>query len=110
MANDKPEPGTPAPAGVRSETKGDTKAGAKASHEVADAVVAPGHTVVHGDPDGVATRYGPGETVTLYVDEIEHLTAAGFLVEETTDEEGGTQSRGVNIRGSGPAVKPKDAK
>jgi hypothetical protein len=104
MATDKPGTDTSGPAASAGRS-----ADTRITHEVADAVVAPGRTVTHGDPEGVQTNYGPGETVTLYVHEIEYLTAAGFLVEPDATAEGSSGAAGVNVKGSGPAVKPKDS-
>jgi hypothetical protein len=114
MATDKTGSGAAASASADPKASDAKSADAKTdSTATADAEVAQGRTLRHGEGDN-KKKYRAGETVTLPVDEIERLRALGFLkpAEEPAAAAGRTDA-GVSVTSKDPAntgsVKPKGA-
>ena len=131
MATDKPGSGTNTPADQKSESKSTAAARAAAASGIdddldadaraiaaraavqaradegptADAVVAAGRTVRHGEGQ-TKKKYVAGDTVTLPVDEIERLRALGYLkpAEEPEPKPGTRTDAGVSVTGTEPGT------
>lgn len=71
----------------------------------ADAVVAAGRTVRHGEGDS-RKKYVAGDTVTLPVDEIDRLRALGYLkpADEPEPKTGTRTDAGVSVTGTEPGT------
>ena len=114
MATDKTGSGTGTLADPKaSEAKAaDAKADDAKSTATANAEVAAGHVVWHGEGD-TRKKYKAGDTVTLPADEIERLRALGYLkpAEEPEPKPGTRTDAGVSVtsRDATSTVKPKGA-